>query len=315
MDRRTVLAGLAVAPFAGPAQALDRVSFKVPDGACDCHHHVYDPRWAYAPTAVLKPPPATAADYRRYQARIGISRSIAVTPSTYAFNNDCTADFLKQQGEAGGQAGRTRAVGVAVVPADVDAATLKTLHAAGFRGVRVQSGGGNPLGPDAMMPLAKRIAPLGWHMQLNLTAPLYAEHQDVILKLPVTVVVDHMAGIAGQDGVKSPAYAALRRFLDAGKTWVKLSGPDSGSQSGPPGYADRIAIARALVTAAPQRCVWGSNWPFPSSNANHQKPDEVLMLDIVKNWAPDEKLRHRILVENPETLYGFDSKHRPAALP
>jgi len=307
LHRRGVLAGLAAAPFAGPALALDRVSFKAPDGACDCHHHVYDPRWAYAPTAVIKPPPATAADYRRYQARIGASRSIAVTPSTYAFNNDCTTDFLKQQG--------ARAVGVAVVPADVDGATLKTLHAAGYRGVRVQSGGGNPLGPDAMMPLAKRIAPLGWHMQLNLTAPLYAEHQDVILKLPVTVVVDHMAGIPGQDGVKSPDYAALRSFLDGGRTWVKLSGPDSGSQSAPPDYADRIAIARALVTAAPQRCVWGSNWPFPSSNAANKKPDEVLMLDIVKNWAPDETLRHRILVENPETLYGFDPKHRPAAQP
>jgi predicted TIM-barrel fold metal-dependent hydrolase len=304
--RRGVLGAFAAAPFAGTAQAaLEKVSFKVPDGACDCHHHVYDPRWAYAPTAVIKPPPATLADYRRYQAQIGTSRSIAVTPSTYTFNNDCTTDFLKAQG--------ARAVGVAVVPADVDAAILKTLHAAGFRGVRVQSGGGNPLGPDAMMPLAKRIAPLGWHMQLNLTAPLYAEHQDTILKLPVTVVVDHMAGIPGQEGVKSPAYAALRRFIDAGKTWVKLSGPDSGSQSGPPDYADRVAVARALVTAAPQRCVWGSNWPFPSSNANHKPPDQVLMLDIVKNWAPDEALRHRILVENPETLYGFDPKHRPAA--
>jgi len=302
-DRRAVLGGLAAASFAKPAlAALDHVSFKVPDGACDCHHHVYDPRWAYAPTAVLKPPAATAADYRRYQARIGTSRSIAVTPSTYAFNNDCTADFLRLQG--------ARAIGVAVVPANVDAATLKKLHAAGFRGVRVQSGGGNPLGPDAMMPLATRIAPLGWHMQLNLTAPLYAEHQDTILKLPVTVVVDHMAGIPGQDGVKSPAYAALRRFIDAGKTWVKLSSPDSGSKSGPPDYADRIAIARALVTAAPERCVWGSNWPFPSSSLQ-ARPDPVLMMDIVKSWAPDEKLRHRILVENPEALYGFDPKHRP----
>jgi len=302
--RRAVLGGLAIAPFAAPAQAaLDHVSFAVPDGACDCHHHIYDSRWAYAPTAVLKPPPATAADYRRYQARIGTGRSVAVTPSTYAFNNECTADFLRQQG--------ARAVGVAVVPADVDANTLKKLHAAGFRGVRVQSGAGNLLGPDALMPLAKRIAPLGWHMQLNLTAPLYAEHQDLILKLPVTVVVDHMAGIPGQDGVKSPAYAALRRFIDAGKTWVKLSGPDSGSKSGPPGYADRIAIADALAGAAPERCVWGSNWPFPSSKPN-SRPDPVLMLELVKIWAPDEKLRHRILVENPERLYGFDPAHRPA---
>jgi predicted TIM-barrel fold metal-dependent hydrolase len=304
--RRAVLGGLATAPLAGPTlAALEHVSFKVPDGACDCHHHIYDPRWAYAPTAVLRPAPATAADYRRYQARIGAGRSIAVTPSTYAFNNECTADFLRQQG--------ARAVGVAVVPDDVDATTLKNLHAAGFRGARLNIGPGNPLGPDAMMPLARRIAPLGWHMQLNLTAPLYAEHQDVILKLPVTVVVDHMAEIPGQDGVASPAFAALRRFIDAGKTWVKLSGPDSGSKSGPPGYADRIAIARALVTAAPERCVWGSNWPFPSSKPDN-RPDAVLMLDLVKIWAPDEKLRQQILVENPERLYGFDPRHRPAPL-
>jgi len=304
--RRAVLGGLATAPLAGPAEAaLDHVSFKVPDGACDCHHHIYDPRWAYDPAAVLKPPPATAADYRRYQARIGTARSVAVTPSTYAFNNECTADFLKQQGG--------RAIGVAVVPADVDATTLKKLHAAGFRGVRVNgAAAGNPLGPDAMMPLARRIAPLGWHMQLNLTPRQYVEHQDVILKLPVTVVVDHMAEIPGQDGVKSPTYASLRQFIDAGKTWVKLSSPDASSKSGPPGYADRVAIARALVSAAPERCVWASNWPFPSASPDN-KPDPVLMMDIVKSWAPDEGLRHRVLVENPERLYGFDPQNRPAS--
>ena len=301
-DRRLVLGGLAAAPFAGPARALDRVSFKAPDGACDCHHHVYDPsRWAYDPNAVLKPPAATLADYRRYQARIGTSRSVVVTPSTYAFNNDAAIDFIRQQGG--------RAVGVAVVPADVDAATLKTLHAAGFRGARLNIGPGNPMGPEAMMPLARRIAPLGWHLQLNLTPAQYVQHQETILKLPVTVVVDHMAGIAGEEGVKSPAYAALRRFIDAGKTWVKLSSPDAGSKSGPPGYADRIAIARALVTAAPQRCVWASNWPFPSAQPAN-RPDAVLMLDIVKSWAPDEALRHRVLVENPEALYGFDAARR-----
>ena len=90
---------------------------------------------------------------------------------------------------------------------------------------------------------------------------------------------------------------------------MKLSGADSGSKSGPPGYADRIAIAQAFVIAAPERCVWGSNWPFPSSTPN-SRPDPVLMLELVETWAPDEKLRHRILVENPEQLYGFDSKHR-----
>ena len=161
------------------------------------------------------------------------------------------------------------------------------------------------------MPLARRIAPLGWHMQLNLTPALYVQHQETIVKLPVTVVVDHMAGIPGEAGVTSPAYAALRRFIDGGKTWVKLSSPYAGSKSGPPAFSDKVAIARALVTAAPERCVWASNWPFPSSTPKDQ-PDPVLMLDIVKSWAPDEALRHRVLVENPEALYGFDPQNRPA---
>lgn len=303
--RRAVLGGLATAPLASPSlAALDQVSFKVPAGACDCHHHVYDPsRWAYAPAAVLKPPPATIDDYRRYQARIGTSRSVVVTPSTYEFDNDSSADFIRQQGG--------RAVGVAVVPADVDAGLLKTLHAAGFRGARINgTAAGNPITPDAMEPLARRIAPLGWHLQINFNTAQIVQHQETILKLPLTVVVDHMAGIPGQDGVKSPAHAALRRFIDAGKTWVKLSSPDANSSSGPPGYEDRVAIARALVTAAPERCVWASNWPFPSTNPAN-RPDAVLMLDIVKSWAPDETLRRRVLVENPETLYGFDPKQRP----
>jgi predicted TIM-barrel fold metal-dependent hydrolase len=118
-----------------------------------------------------------------------------------------------------------------------------------------------------------------------------------------------MANIPGQDGVKSPAFATLRRLLDSGHGWVKVSDPAGGSQSGPPDYADRSAIARALIAAAPERCVWGSNWSFPSNNP---KPDPVLMLDILGKWAPDPNLRHRILVENPERLYGFDPKQRPA---
>ena len=95
---------------------------------------------------------------------------------------------------------------------------------------------------------------------------------------------------------------------------MKLSSPDAGSKNGPPGYADRIAIAHALVTAAPERCVWASNWPFPSATPAN-RPHPVLMLDIVEVWAPDEALRHRILVENPESLYGFDQRRRSAARP
>lgn len=305
MHRRAVLGGLVATPLAAAqAQAAwDKVGFAVPAGACDCHHHIYDKRWPYAKTAVLKPPPATVADYRKYQRQLGTSRSIVVTPSTYAFNNDPTADFLAAQWP--------NARGVAVVKPDTDVAALKKLDAAGFRGARLQTGAGNPLGVDALAPLARKIASLGWHLQLNLKPEEYVQAEKALLGLPVTLVVDHMAGIPGEEGVKSPAYAALRRLLDTGHTWVKLSSPDSGSKSGPPGYADRIAIARALVGAAWQRCLWASNWPFPSSTPAN-RPDPVLMLDILRQSAPDEKLRQRILVENPERLYGFDSRSRPS---
>jgi predicted TIM-barrel fold metal-dependent hydrolase len=307
LHRRAVLGGIAAASWAPAAAdaALAKVGFTVPAGTCDCHHHVYDKRWPYAKTAVIKPPPATTADYRKYMAQLGTSRSIAVTPSTYAFDNDCTADFIAAQWP--------RTLGVAVVKPDIAAADLKKLHAAGFRGARLQTGAGNPLKLDDIVPLTRKIASLAWHLQLNLQAAEYVQVEKVLMGLPVTIVIDHMAGIPGQEGVKSPAYATLRRLLGTGRTWVKLSGFDSGSKSGPPGYADRVALARALVTAAPDRCVWGSNWPFPSANPKAVKPDPVLMLDIVRQWAPDERLRHRVLVENPEALYGFNSRDRPAA--
>ena len=131
----------------------------------------------------------------------------------------------------------------------------------------------------------------------------------MLLGLPVTLIVDHMANILGQEGVKSLAYTTVRRILDARRGYVKVSAPNTLSQSGPPAYADRSAIARALIAAAPERCLWGSNWSFPSDNP---KPDPVLMLDLLGKWVPDANLRHRILVENPERAYGFDPAKRPA---
>lgn len=300
--RREFLGGMAALPLSGPALAqLARPRFTPPNGACDCHHHIYDARWTYAAEAVLRPPPATVADYRAYQRQLGISRSIIVTPSSYRFNNEPTSDALRQMGD--------RARGVAVVPLDVPEAELRRLHALGYRGVRVQTAAGNPHTVDAIAPLARRVAPLGWHIQLNLQPAEYAAQEKSLLSLPVTFIVDHMANIPGQDGVKSPAYTTVRRLLDSGRGWVKISAPNSLSQSGPPAYADRSAIALALVAAAPQRCLWGSNWSFPSDNP---KPDPVLMLDILAQWVPDAALRHRILVENPEAAYGFDPARRPA---
>jgi predicted TIM-barrel fold metal-dependent hydrolase len=311
MDRRAVLATAAASGAAlvtpalvNPALAADpRVSFRVPDGACDCHHHLYDPRFAYMPDARLKPPFATVADYRKLQRKIGTSRNVIVQPSTYGTDNACVVDALHQMGPD--------ARAVCVVNASVSDAELKALNAAGVRGVRIQFGLGNPVGADEVMPLARRIAAMGWHIQCNMPAEQLVAMQGLLLSLPVPVIIDHLGRAVDTSG---PQYVTVRRLLDSGHGWVKVSGAYLYGKAPAPGYADSSAAAMGYIRHAPERCVWGSDWPHPDATSGRvPMPDDVVLINLLAKWAPDEALRHRILVENPETFYGFDPAKRPKA--
>jgi predicted TIM-barrel fold metal-dependent hydrolase len=306
LNRRGVIgAGLALA--ATPAFAIDpKVSFKVPDGATDCHHHIYDPRFAYNPKAVLKPPFATVTDYKALQKKLGTSRNVMVQPSTYGTDNRCLLDVLAQLGE--------NARAVCVVNSKVTDGELKSLHAAGTRGVRVQFGLGNPVGPDEVVPLARRIAALGWHIQCNMPPEQLVQMESQLLALPVPVIIDHLGRATGTD---QPQYNTVRKLLDSGRGWVKLSGAYLYGGGTPPDYAGASAAAKGYIKAAPERCVWGSDWPHPDATRKLNPvamPDDVILLNLMAQWAPDAKLRHRILVENPERFYGFDPSKRPKAL-
>ena len=302
LDRRTVVAGMALA--ATPAFAKDpKVTFAVPDGACDSHHHIYDPRFPYNPKAVLTPPYVTVADYKVLQKKLGTSRNVMVQPSTYGTDNSCLLDVLAQMGE------NVRAV--CVVNSAVTDAGLKRLHAAGTRGVRVQFGLGNPVGADEVMPLAKRIAALGWHIQCNMPPEQLVQMEQVLLDLPVPVIIDHL-GRAVDD--KGPQYVTVRKLLDSGHGWVKVSGAYLYGGGTSPDYVGASAAAMGYIKAAPERCVWGSDWPHPDATKKLNPvtvPDDVTLLNLMARWAPDAKLRHRILVENPEKFYGFDPNKRP----
>ena len=304
LDRRTLLAAGAAFVASGGA-AFAKANFAVPDGACDCHHHIYDPRFPYQPGAMLKPPPATVSDYRRQvQARLGTSRSITVTPSTYGTDNRCLIDALGQSGRA--------SRGVAVCHPDIPLKDLKAMHAAGVRGVRIQFGRGLIVPAGEIEPLARRIQPLGWHMQFNMSAEEYAGIAPVLLRLPVPVVIDHFGHVPMPQGTASAHYKLIRRLLDSGNGWMKLSSPYTDSKTGAPAYADIAALARDYIAHAPDRMLWASNWPFPDVPGGNVDP--LLMLNLLQAWSPDAKMRHRILVENPEALYGFDPKDRPKAL-
>ena len=305
LNRRSAI-GASLALAVGPAAASDtRITFTVPDGAADCHHHIYDPRFPYNATAILKPPYATVSQYKALQKKLGTSRNIMVQPSTYGTDNRCVLDVLAQLGE------NCRAV--CVVNSKVTGGELKKLNAAGVRGVRVQFGLGNPVGANEVMPLARRIADLGWHIQCNMPADQLVQMEPLLLSLPVPVIIDHL-GRAVDD--KGPQYVTVRKLLDSGHGWVKLSGAYLYGGGVPPYYAGASLAAKGYLKAAPERCVWGSDWPHPDATKMLNPvamPDDIILLNLLALWAPDEKLRHRVLVSNPEKFYGFDPAKRPKA--
>jgi D-galactarolactone isomerase len=269
---------------------------KAPPNACDCHMHIYDSRFPVAPTAKLCPGQATVDDYRRLQKRLGPSRNVVVTPSTYGTDNACTLDAMAKIGAS--------ARGVAVVDTSVTDAELKRLHDLGIRGIRfnlVQSGATTI---DMLEPLSKRVDDLGWHVQIHMLGDAIVENADLFQRLPSPIVFDHMARIPQPAGIDHPAFALVLKMLDHGRTWVKLSGAYMETKVGPPSFADVSKVARAYVKAAPERLVWASDWPHPTEKAD-SKPDDAILFDRLPDWAPDEATRNRILVENPVALYGF----------
>jgi len=156
---------------------------------------------------------------------------------------------------------------------------------------------------DMIEPLAHRAHRLGWHVQLHLRAEQIVEMAPLIERLPGTIVFDHMARLPQPEGTRHGALRVVKKMLDKGNAWVKLSGPYLDTKIGPPRYTDVKPVARALVEHAPERCVWGSDWPHPTEP--HSKPDDAVLFDLFQEWIVDEVTRLRILVSNPAVLYGF----------
>ncbi|MGK7870903.1 amidohydrolase family protein [Falsiroseomonas sp. E2-1-a20] len=285
----------ATTPFsAGGLPAL----LQAPAGAADCHFHIYDSRFPYNPTAALRPAEATVADYRRLQARIGTTRCVVVQPSTYGTDNRCLLDALRQLGPA--------ARGIAVVAQDITDESLRSLDRLGVRGIRFNLARTGGTSPADMEVLARRVAPLGWHVQVHTLGDHYPDLVQVLQSLPLPVVIDHMGRLPQPAGLDHPAWPALRRLVDGRRCWVKLSGAYHDTSTGAPTYEDSGRIARAWIDAAPERMVWGTDWPHPSATSGEKPlPDDAELFDRLGDWAPTEALRYAILVANPATLYGF----------
>jgi len=269
-----------------------------PPEAWDCHAHIFGPveQYPFTRNRSFTPPEASLAAYRRMLAALGIAYAAIVQPSVYGTDNRCTLDSVVDVG------GRWR--GVAVVDPNVSEQELQRLHAAGFRGVRVNVLFRGGLTLEALEQLAHALAPLGWHLQLLLDCRDLVELAPRLRQLPVPIVVDHMGHMPTSAGIEHPGFQILLQLVRRGGCWVKLSGAYRIS-GGPYPYHDVVPFARALIEADASRVVWGSDWPHPAVRG--PIPKDAELLDLLAVWAPDAEMRRRILVENPARLYGFSA--------
>lgn len=268
---------------------------KAPPGTCDTHMHIYERRFAVVPGAV-PPPEAPVSAYREVQRRLGLERTVIVQPNAYGKDNTCTLEAIAALGI-------DKARGIAVIDGETQDAEIERLTNSGVRGIRFHLLPKGYLGWDVIEELSARVQPFGWHTQIQLNGHDFPKHEAVLKRLPGTIVVDHVGRFHDPVPVDHQSFKSLQRLVDTGRFWIKLSAPyESISRDGPPLYRDVGALAKALVSQAPQRMLWASNWPHPGQS---HVPDDADMLDLLLDWASDDATRRKILVDNPAQLYGF----------
>jgi len=184
-------------------------------------------------------------------------------------------------------------------------AELKRLAGLGVCGIRFNLVQKGATSVEMLEPLARRVHDLGWHVQIHMLGDQIVQIEDLLLRLPAPVVFDHLGRVPQPAGIDHPSFRVILRLVDKGRAWVKVSGAYHDTKVGPPSYADTSAVAKAFVSAAPERMVWGSDWPHPTVKEIANKPDDAILFDLLADWAPDERTLRRVLVENPERLYGF----------
>jgi 2-pyrone-4,6-dicarboxylate lactonase len=269
--------------------------FKLPPGATDAHCHVFGPgdRFPYAPNRRYTPEDAPKEMLRALHDHLGVSRAVIVQASCHGTDNRAMMDCLISDPQ--------RYRGVAIVDDSFTDKQYDSLDACGVRGVRfnfVKHLGGAP-DMGVFNRVLDRIKGRGWHVVLHVDAPDIIPLSDMIRKLPLPFVIDHMGRVPSAAGVEQPPLKALLELAKLPNAWIKVCGSERISM---PPYTAAVPIAAAIVQAAPARVLWGTDFPHP--NPTHEA-DEADLVDLVPQFAPDALAQRRLLVDNPAELYGF----------
>ena len=284
----------------GPEPKTHKPRFTMPPGSCDCHAHVFGPqtRYPYAQNAAYIAPDASPQDYARMLTAIGCERGVLVQPSVYLTDNSAMLDALRS--------GIFAFRGVVVVDEGVSDRELQDMHDAGVRGVRINLASATPGLTLAQAPgLAARLKALGWHLQFFMDLRKLPDAEEKLGSLDIDIVIDHFGRVRADDGLQAPAFQTLLRLMTRDNVWAKIMGAYFVSNRAPY-YPDVTPFARAVVAAAPDRVVWGTDWPHPAiAHQGVPMPNDGDLADLLLEWVPDEAQRKKVLVDNPARLYGF----------
>jgi predicted TIM-barrel fold metal-dependent hydrolase len=273
--------------------------FVPPPDACDAHCHIFGPgdRYPYAPDRTYTPPDAPLERFKALQETLGLSRAVLVNASCHGRDNRVILDAIAQSG------GRYR--GVANADDSFTERDFEDLHRGGCRGVRfnfVKHLGGVPDMGEFHRVIA-RVRPLGWHVVLHFDAGDLVEFDGLLRELPVPFVIDHMGRVPVKNGLEQEPF---KRLLALARTnercWVKVCGAERISAAGPP-FTDAVPFAQALIAAAPDRILWGTDWPHP--NISRFMPNDGDLVDLIPLMSPDAAIQRKILIDNPQRLYSF----------
>ena len=273
--------------------------FKAPPKSCDSHCHVFGPHdvFPYHPSSTYHPPDGPKEKLKALHTQLGIDRAVIVQASCHGPDNSAMMDAIASDPD--------NYRGVCIANDSFTDKDFEDLHAGGVRGVRfnfVTHLGGTP--NLAMMErVLDRVKPLGWHLVIHVNAEDIITFEDFFLKFDMDIVVDHMGRVPTSEGVHQKAFQILLEAMHRDNWWAKVCGSERISKAGPPFY-DAVPYAQALIEVAPDRILWGTDWPHP--NISKFMPNDGDLVDLVPLIARDEATQRKILVENPARLYGFD---------